>query len=207
MFMASGGSDPDAEYALFKLLQIDLFKARITEARFKIIVKEEKEHIVEKKIDVILPLQGEFASPKAEGSLNADEYTGVQKVVDGDEAFGIGEDNDLGDTATDEGDDVVESGDISILNSHIGHGSPHSLQLWGKIGKGMFMCSSTMATRIILFDPTSSKNCVYLPTLRRNVDLCVLLMNGMLRRQQQQQIATNAKIQRRLWDPGIKIYF
>ncbi|GJX34450.1 reverse transcriptase [Tanacetum coccineum] len=36
----------------------------------------------------------------------------------------------------DEGEDAVESGDISILNSLIGHGSPHSLQLWGKIGKG-----------------------------------------------------------------------
>nr|GEY97427.1 putative mitochondrial protein [Tanacetum cinerariifolium] len=182
--MASGDSDPDAEYALSKLLQmgtvaeyqndfemlikrvtipesllksfyisglkLDLqclllrsnpktldeafslahfFKARITEARFKIIAREEKEHIVEKKIDVILPLQGEFASPNAEGSLNADEYTGVEEVVDGGEALGIGEDNDLGDAATNEGDDVVESGDISILNSHIGHRSSRSLQL------------------------------------------------------------------------------
>ncbi|GJW83607.1 ty3-gypsy retrotransposon protein [Tanacetum coccineum] len=31
-------------------------------------------------------------------------------------------------------DKVVESGDISILNSLVGHGSPRSLQLWGKIG-------------------------------------------------------------------------
>nr|GEW55907.1 class II heat shock protein [Tanacetum cinerariifolium] len=112
----------------------DFFKARITEACFEIIAKEEKKHIVEKKIDVYLPLQGEFASPKAEGSLNADEYTGVEEVVDGGEALGIGEDNELGDAATDGGDDVVESGDISILNSLIGHGSPRSLQLWGKIG-------------------------------------------------------------------------
>nr|GEV89758.1 hypothetical protein [Tanacetum cinerariifolium] len=86
----------------------DFFKSRITEARFEIIAKEVKEHIVEKKIDVILPLQGEFASPKAEGSLNADEYTGVEEVVDGGEALGIGEDNDLGDAATDGGDDVVK---------------------------------------------------------------------------------------------------
>ncbi|GJR31111.1 hypothetical protein Tco_1107343 [Tanacetum coccineum] len=61
----------------------DFFKARITEARFEIIAKEEKEHIVEKKIDVILPLQSEFASPKAKGSLNADEYIGVVEVVMG----------------------------------------------------------------------------------------------------------------------------
>ncbi|GKB01738.1 ty3-gypsy retrotransposon protein [Tanacetum coccineum] len=59
----------------------DFFKARITEARFEIIAKEEKEHIVEKKIDVILPLQSEFASPKAKGSLNADEYISVVEVV------------------------------------------------------------------------------------------------------------------------------
>ncbi|GKA10605.1 ty3-gypsy retrotransposon protein [Tanacetum coccineum] len=32
--------------------------------------------------------------------------------------------------------DVVESGDISILNSLIGHGSHRSLQLWGTIGLG-----------------------------------------------------------------------
>ncbi|GJV33605.1 hypothetical protein Tco_1394005 [Tanacetum coccineum] len=68
----------------------DFFKARITEARFEIIAKEEKEHIVEKKIDVILPLQSEFASPKAKGSLNADEYIGVVEVVmGGGEAFGV----------------------------------------------------------------------------------------------------------------------
>ncbi|GJY04117.1 hypothetical protein Tco_0370057 [Tanacetum coccineum] len=114
----------------------DFFKARITKARFEIIIKEDKEHIVEKKIDVILPLQGEFTSPKAKGSLNADEYIGVEEVVGGGEALGIGEDDDLGDAATDQGDDAVKSGDISLLNSLIGHGSPCSLQLWGKIGKG-----------------------------------------------------------------------
>ncbi|GKE15471.1 hypothetical protein Tco_1423048 [Tanacetum coccineum] len=70
--MASDGSDQDARYTLSKLLQRgtvaeyekDFFKACITDARFEIIAKEDKEHIVEKKIDVILPLplQGEFAS-------------------------------------------------------------------------------------------------------------------------------------------------
>nr|GEX69057.1 reverse transcriptase [Tanacetum cinerariifolium] len=34
------------------------------------------------------------------------------------------------------GANAVESGDISILNSLIGHGSPCSLQLWGTIGTG-----------------------------------------------------------------------
>ncbi|GJT23351.1 reverse transcriptase [Tanacetum coccineum] len=32
--------------------------------------------------------------------------------------------------------EAVESGDISILNSLVGHGSPRSLQLWGTIGSG-----------------------------------------------------------------------
>ncbi|GJZ71142.1 class II heat shock protein [Tanacetum coccineum] len=105
----------------------EFFKAHITEARFEIIAKEQKEHTVEKKIDVILPLQGEFASPKAKGSLNADEYIGVEEVVAGGEALGIGEDDDLGDAVTDGDDDAVENGEISILNSLIGHGSPRSL--------------------------------------------------------------------------------
>ncbi|GKE11475.1 hypothetical protein Tco_1415026, partial [Tanacetum coccineum] len=33
-------------------------------------------------------------------------------------------------------EDVVESGDILILNSLVGHGSPRSLQLWGSSGSG-----------------------------------------------------------------------
>ncbi|GKC46547.1 hypothetical protein Tco_1064269 [Tanacetum coccineum] len=70
----------------------DFFKARITEVRFETIAKKKKEHIVEKKIDVILPLEGGFASPKAGGSLNADEYIGVEKVVVGGEVLEVGED-------------------------------------------------------------------------------------------------------------------
>ncbi|GJR14125.1 hypothetical protein Tco_0796777 [Tanacetum coccineum] len=72
----------------------DFFKARITEARFEIIAKEDKEHIVEKKIDVILPLplQGEFASPEVKGSLDADEDNGVYEVSSAiDDVFDIGE--------------------------------------------------------------------------------------------------------------------
>ncbi|GJU14404.1 ty3-gypsy retrotransposon protein [Tanacetum coccineum] len=41
---------------------------------------------------------------------------------------------DTGEDLTAEDDEAVESGDISILNSLVGHGSPRSLQLWGKIG-------------------------------------------------------------------------
>ncbi|GKD71558.1 ty3-gypsy retrotransposon protein [Tanacetum coccineum] len=46
------------------------------------------------------------------------------------------EEDDMGAATGDGGDDAVESGDISILNSLIGHGSPRSLPLWEKIGKG-----------------------------------------------------------------------
>ncbi|GKD80031.1 hypothetical protein Tco_1342652, partial [Tanacetum coccineum] len=45
------------------------------------------------------------------------------------------DEDDTGTAVQDEGEDVVESGDISILNSLVGHGSPRSLQLWGAIGK------------------------------------------------------------------------
>ncbi|GJR34743.1 hypothetical protein Tco_1210427 [Tanacetum coccineum] len=90
-----------------------LLQSSFNEARFEIIAKEDKEHIVEKKIDVILPLQDEFASPKAKGSLNANEYSGVEEVVGGGEALRSGEGDDLGDAATDGGDDAVESGDTN----------------------------------------------------------------------------------------------
>ncbi|GJY69192.1 hypothetical protein Tco_0472174 [Tanacetum coccineum] len=69
----------------------DFFKARITEARFEIIAKEDKEHIVEKKIDVILSLRSELASPEIKGFLDADEDIGVDEVssvIDG--VFDIG---------------------------------------------------------------------------------------------------------------------
>ncbi|GKD66864.1 hypothetical protein Tco_1308972 [Tanacetum coccineum] len=111
----------------------DFFKSRIIEARFEIIAKEDKEHIVEKKIDVILPLQGEFGSPEVKGSLDVDD---VSSAIDGvfNIVLGVGEDDDLCNAAMDGGDDTVESGDISILNSLIGHDSPRSLQLCGTIG-------------------------------------------------------------------------
>ncbi|GKA27989.1 hypothetical protein Tco_0714157 [Tanacetum coccineum] len=70
----------------------------------------------------------------AKGSLNADEYVGVKEVVGGGEVLGIGEDDDLCNATMDGGDDTIKRGDISILNSLIGHGRPRSLQLCGTIG-------------------------------------------------------------------------
>ncbi|GKC53970.1 hypothetical protein Tco_1076715 [Tanacetum coccineum] len=159
------------------LLREDFFKARITKAHFDIIAKEDKEHIVEKKIDVILPLQGRFASPEVKGSLDADEYIGVddvssaidgvfnigksnvesievrskfgefsknkasleEVVVGGGKVLGVGEDDDLCNAATYGGDDTIESGDISILNPLIGHGSPRSLQPCGRVSDDGFV--------------------------------------------------------------------
>ncbi|GJR88693.1 ty3-gypsy retrotransposon protein [Tanacetum coccineum] len=46
------------------------------------------------------------------------------------------EEDDMRVATGDGGEDAFKSGDISILNSFIGHGSPCSLQLWGKISKG-----------------------------------------------------------------------
>ncbi|GJX30640.1 hypothetical protein Tco_0240495 [Tanacetum coccineum] len=131
--------------------------ARIIEARFEAIAKKEKEQIVKKKTDAIIPLQSELASPKIKGSLNADKDIGVdelssaidgvfdmgesnvesmevrsnfgefsknkksvEEVLGGGETLGVDEDNESGNAATDEGDNAVEGGDISILNSLIG---------------------------------------------------------------------------------------
>ncbi|GKB24861.1 hypothetical protein Tco_0864262 [Tanacetum coccineum] len=65
----------------------------VSRACFEIIAKEDKEHIVEKKIDVLLPLK---------------------EVVGGGEALGIGEDDDLGDATTD-GGDVALSKQVTSL--------------------------------------------------------------------------------------------
>nr|GEZ43941.1 RVP_2 domain-containing protein [Tanacetum cinerariifolium] len=151
----------------------------------------------------------------------------VEEVVGGGEALEIGEDDDLGDATTDGGDDAVESGDISILNSLIGHGSPRSLQRWEKISTGdvhvlidkgsthnfirpdVFekLCLPTYFTKVfmvyigrgetLLYEYMCAHVAIEIQDLRRKVDLYMLRMKGMWRRQQQ-QIATNAKIQRRL---------
>ncbi|GKC94018.1 hypothetical protein Tco_1159460, partial [Tanacetum coccineum] len=63
----------------------------------------------------------------------SDNKKSVEEVVSGGEALGVGEDDDSSNAATNEGDDAVESGDISILNSLIGYGSPRSPQLLGMI--------------------------------------------------------------------------
>nr|GEV42365.1 JmjC domain-containing protein [Tanacetum cinerariifolium] len=203
--MASDSNDQDAEYALSKLLQMgeDFFKARITETRFEIIAKEDKEHIVEKKIDFILPLQGEFASPEVKGSLDADEDIDVDdgrsaiddifniEVVSGGEALGVHEDHDLYNAATEGGDDVVESEDISILNSIIGHASTRSLQLCGTIG--------TTDVQVLIGKEVDKEVQYDVYTLHVLISFLKRLNDQYIKKKRMK-----APMQRRLWNPGIK---
>ena len=70
--------------------------AHIVEARFEAIEEKEKEHIIEKKSDIILSLQSKFASPEIKKSLDADEYIGVDAVSNAiDDVFDIGESNEV----------------------------------------------------------------------------------------------------------------
>nr|GEU40162.1 RVP_2 domain-containing protein [Tanacetum cinerariifolium] len=206
-YLLSRFISPDLNW-IYNVYSLEFFKACITEARFEIIAKEEKEHIVENKIDVILPLQGEFASPKAKGSLNADEYIGVEEVVAGGKALRIGEDDDLGDSVTNAGKDW--QGDVHVL---IDNGSTHNFIRTDVVKK---LCLPTHFTKVfkvyigrgetLLCENMCAHVAIEIQCLRKKVDLYMLLMKGIFRRQQQ-QIATNAKIQRRLWDPEINIYF
>nr|GEV51743.1 hypothetical protein [Tanacetum cinerariifolium] len=134
-------------------------------------------------------------------------------------------------------DVALESGDISTLISLVGNESPRTLQLCGTIGLGnthvlidnesthnfvqpgvvermKLAVSITKPFKVyiesgvtLLYENICSKMGLNMQGIVMEVDLYVLMMNGMLRRQQQPQIAMNAKIQRRLWDPGIKIFF
>ncbi|GKB10797.1 hypothetical protein Tco_0844720 [Tanacetum coccineum] len=89
-------------------IQIELFRARpttlgeafslahIIEARFEAIVEVEKECIITKKVDTIISLQSELASPEIKWSLDADEDIGVDEVSSAiDCVFHIGESNEV----------------------------------------------------------------------------------------------------------------
>nr|GEX26562.1 hypothetical protein [Tanacetum cinerariifolium] len=173
--------------------------ARVIEARFEATAKKKKEHIVRKKTYDILPLQSELASPKIKGSLNADEDIGVdeksvEEVVGGGEAFGVGEDDDSGNAATDGGDDAVESGGISILNSLIGHGSPRSSQLLGTI--------RTTDVQVLIDKGVDKEFQCYVYTLH----VLILFLNS-LNGNDIKKKKMEAAIQRRLCDLRIKIIF
>ncbi|GJX77412.1 retrotransposon-related protein [Tanacetum coccineum] len=64
-------------------------------------------------------------------------------------------DEDTGEEVIVAEEEAMESGDISILNSLVGHGSPRSLQLWGKIGDTMVMEFTLLDTKYTLKDDES----------------------------------------------------
>ncbi|GKC80628.1 hypothetical protein Tco_1131402, partial [Tanacetum coccineum] len=91
-----------------KLTIIELFRVRpttlgealslahIIKARFEAIVEVEKECIITKKVDTIISLQSELASPEIKWSLDADEDIGVDEVSSAiDCVFHIGESNEV----------------------------------------------------------------------------------------------------------------
>nr|GEZ39643.1 hypothetical protein [Tanacetum cinerariifolium] len=83
----------------------------------------------------------------------------------------MGEDDESpGTYAPTEEDEALESGDISILNSLVGHRSPRCLQLWGTVGK---VSGETLLCESV---------CAYVPIrlqgLSMEVDLYVLPMQG-----------------------------
>ncbi|GKD28059.1 ty3-gypsy retrotransposon protein [Tanacetum coccineum] len=82
------------------------------------------------------------------------------------------EEDDREVAAAEEEDDVVESDDISILNSLIGHGSPRSLQLWGKI------CKGDVHWRDVLCKTVCLNVTVHIQVVTIMVDLYVLPMQG-----------------------------
>ena len=165
----------------------DFFKARITEVRFETIAKEEKEHIDEKKIDVILPLEGEFASPKAaEESLNADEYIGVEEVVGGGEVLKVVEDelSRVISTLKDGGgefDSGLDEINLNLSEELADSQSAYfSYHLEGKVifeGVGSVMACVAEDGRMML---------------------CYVQGKGIRKKEK-----VKATIQRRLWDPGL----
>nr|GEW37420.1 hypothetical protein [Tanacetum cinerariifolium] len=90
------------------------------------------------------------------------------------------EEDDMGVAIRDGGEDVVESKDISILNSLIGHVSPRSLQLWGKIGKGdVHVLIDNGSTHNFIRPDVVEKMCLPIKSTKAfKVDLYELPMQG-----------------------------
>ncbi|GKB72377.1 ty3-gypsy retrotransposon protein [Tanacetum coccineum] len=82
-----------------------------------------------------------------------------------------------GEEVTANEDEAVESGDISILNSLVGHGSPRSLQLWGTIGTtGVHV--NIGSGESLLCENVCSGVTLHMQGLKIVVDLYVLPMQG-----------------------------
>ncbi|GJU42159.1 ty3-gypsy retrotransposon protein [Tanacetum coccineum] len=79
-----------------------------------------------------------------------------------------------------EHEDAMESGDISILNSLVGHGSPRSLQLWGVLGSGKVhvLIDNGSSGETLLCESMCARVPIDIQGLRMDVDLFVLPMKG-----------------------------
>ncbi|GJR00634.1 ty3-gypsy retrotransposon protein [Tanacetum coccineum] len=93
--------------------------------------------------------------------------------------------DDMGPEADDAPLEAVESCDISILNSLIGHESPHSLQLWGMIGTSELPVHTTKAFKVyigseesLLCENVCLQVTLCMQGLAIEVDLYVLPMKG-----------------------------
>nr|GEV52537.1 hypothetical protein [Tanacetum cinerariifolium] len=75
-------------------------------------------------------------------------------------------------------DEAVKSGDISIFNSLVGHGSPRSLQLWGKIGTTEAFKVYIGSGETLLCENVCSRVTLHMQGLEVEVDLYVLPMQG-----------------------------
>jgi hypothetical protein len=183
----------------------DFFKARITEVRFETIAKEEKEHIVEKKIDDILLLEGEFASPKAEGSVNVNEYIGVEEVVGGGEALKVGDDElsrvistlkDGGGEFDSRLDEINLNLSEELADSQSAYSSYH---LEGKVifeGVGSVMALVAEGGIMVLCYVQSSGR-------RKRKKVLVTVAEG----RRTTGVEDRSRIGIRIWDPGIKRNF
>nr|GEW37306.1 hypothetical protein [Tanacetum cinerariifolium] len=102
----------------------------------KTLVPDPNFKIIEKRVECVRALnvallEVVFAGPVVKVSSVIDDVFDIsesnKESMEVHSKFEVGEDDDSGNAATDGGDDTVTSGDISILNSLIGHGSPYSL--------------------------------------------------------------------------------
>nr|GEV56586.1 hypothetical protein [Tanacetum cinerariifolium] len=119
-----------------------------------------------------------------------------------------------GPSKDEEQDDAMESGDISILNSLVGHGSPRSLQLWGTLRSGRVRILIDNGCTLTFVQPGVVKRMHLSITESTRLDQGEVLEGfqheqGLLlfRGYRGSKKKTEDEIQRRIWDPGINTLF
>ncbi|GJW39326.1 hypothetical protein Tco_0065171 [Tanacetum coccineum] len=155
--MASEGSDPDAEYALSKLLQRGTLKARfyneqllslssynfrvglwesLSKARYKEarLSQCRKKLNIEEKIDIVLSWPSEEAPPVIEGVwVGGDE---LDRVIPALKDGGGEIDGRLDEINLNLSEELADNGVSPLPTSFMAHQSPRVRQLWERIGIG-----------------------------------------------------------------------